>query len=43
MLDGLHLKNDQEGNICLENWLEQCIDWCYQKVEKNRYGDQKLS
>ena len=34
-------KNDQEGNICLENWLEQCIDWCYQKVEKNRYGDQK--
>ena len=34
-------RNDIEGNSCLDLWLKDCINWCYQKVEKDRYGDQK--
>ena len=34
-------RNDKEGNSCLDLWLKDCINWCYQKVEKDRYGDQK--
>ena len=34
-------KNDTEGNKCLDRWLKDCLDWCYQKVEKERFGDQK--
>lgn len=34
-------KNDIEGNKCLDKWLADCLDWCYQKVEEERFGDQK--
>lgn len=34
-------KNDYQGKSCLNNWYKNCIDWCYQKVERNRYADQK--
>ena len=34
-------KNDNEGNKCLDQWLRDCINWCYQKVDEERYGDQK--
>ena len=34
-------KNDIEGNKCLDDWLADCLDWCYQKVEEERFGDQK--
>ena len=34
-------KNDNEGLKCINQWMKDCIDWCYQKVEKNRFGDQK--
>ena len=34
-------KNDSEGKKCLTQWMENCLDWCYQKVEKDRFGDQK--
>ena len=27
--------------MCLNNWFEDCLDWCYQIVEKDRYADQK--
>lgn len=37
----MYFKNDQEGIEALKWWRDSCIDWCYQKIEENRYGDQK--
>ena len=34
-------KNDFEGIKCLDKWVADCLAWCYQKVEKKRFGDQK--
>ena len=33
--------NNSEGRKCLEWWRQKCNDWCYNKVEPNRYTDQK--
>ena len=34
-------KNDNQGLNCIKEWMVNCLNWCYQKVEKNRFGDQK--
>lgn len=34
-------KNDKDGMLCVKNWKDDCIEWCYQKVEEHRYADQK--
>ena len=34
-------KNDNEGLKCISDWMSDCLDWCYQKVEEDRFGDQK--
>ena len=34
-------KNDSEGLKCISDWMSDCLNWCYQKVEKERFGDQK--
>ena len=34
-------RNDATGRACLMRWREQCLDWCYDRVERNRYADQK--
>lgn len=34
-------KRDNNGLACVKKWLNNCIDWCYQKLEGNKYGDQK--
>ena len=34
-------KNDTEGLRCISDWMLDCLNWCYQKVEKDRFGDQK--
>lgn len=34
-------RNDKDGMLCVKNWKDDCIEWCYQKVEKDRYADQK--
>jgi len=37
----LIFKNDEDGLACLRWWREKCNEWCYEKVEPHRYGDQK--
>ncbi len=34
-------KNNKEGLSCLYKWKNQCIDWCYDRIESNRFADQK--
>lgn len=34
-------RRDEHGIACLSWWREQCIEWCYDRLEANRYGDQK--
>ena len=34
-------RNDETGLACLKRWREQCIEWCYDKLEEKRYADQK--
>ena len=35
------IRNDKEGLKCLKHWKRECINWCYDKKEKTRMGDQK--
>jgi hypothetical protein len=34
-------KNDETGLACLKKWKDDCIEWCYDKYDGNRYADQK--
>jgi hypothetical protein len=29
------------GLTCLRDWRERCLEWCYDRVEPGRFGDQK--
>ena len=33
-------KRDYHGMKCLAWWRRKCLNWCYDKLEKNRWGDQ---
>lgn len=37
----LTFRNDKNGSEALEWWKNACIDWCFQRLESNRFGDQK--
>jgi hypothetical protein len=34
-------RRDEHGLECLRWWVASCIEWCYDRVEENRYADQK--
>jgi hypothetical protein len=34
-------RRDINGIACLQWWREKCIEWCYDKIEPDRFADQK--
>ena len=34
-------RNDGEGRRCLDDYRRDCIDWCYDRLEGDRFADQK--
>ena len=40
-VEWVSFRRDQEGMECLRRWREQCIEWCYYRLEDTRMGDQK--
>lgn len=34
-------RRDEPGLACLGLWREQCIEWCYDRLEGDRFADQK--
>src|SRR5207237_1146927 len=34
-------RRDDNALSCLRWWREQCIEWCYDRIEDNRFADQK--
>lgn len=37
----LAFRRDPNGLACLEWWRERCLEWCHDRVEAERYADQK--
>lgn len=35
------IRNDARGLRAVRWWREQCLAWCYGRIEKGRFGDQK--
>jgi hypothetical protein len=34
-------RRDDDGLSCLEWWRDRCLEWCYDRIEDNRFADQK--
>jgi hypothetical protein len=37
----LSFRNDDTAKSCLRRWREQCLEWCFDRVEPGRFADQK--
>ncbi len=37
----LSFRNDENGAECIKWWREKCIDWCFDRLEDERFADQK--
>lgn len=35
------IRNDEQGMKILQEWAKQCIEWCFDRTEPGRFGDQK--
>lgn len=40
-VEWVSFRRDEEGMACLSRWREQCIEWCFYRLEDGRMGDQK--
>lgn len=40
-VEWVSFRRDKEGLACLSRWREQCIEWCFYRLEDNKMGDQK--
>jgi len=34
-------RRSKEGMACLQRWHNQCLDWCYDRLEEGKFADQK--
>lgn len=40
-VEWVSFRRDEDGLACLARWREQCIEWCFYRLEDDRMGDQK--
>lgn len=40
-VEWVSFRRDEQGMACLARWREQCVEWCYYRLEDERMGDQK--
>jgi hypothetical protein len=40
-VEWVSFRRNEEGLSCLLRWKEQCIEWCYYRLEDGKMGDQK--
>jgi len=34
-------RNNETGLKCLKHWRQQCLEWCYDRLEDGKFADQK--
>lgn len=34
-------RNNDNGIACVKRWRDQCVDWCYDRLEDGKFADQK--
>lgn len=37
----MYFKNNEDGNKVLEYWRSKCEEWCYNRFEEGKFGDQR--
>jgi hypothetical protein len=40
-VEWVSFRRNEQGLACLSRWREQCIEWCYYRLEEGKMGDQK--